>query len=321
MTTNASWPRRSSGIIYLRERLVAPALLLALTAIWGGSFSVSKFAIEAGVAPFGYALWQVVGAGAVVLFVSLLRRQRFAFTPRHIWFFAVTGLVGVAAPISSMYLAIGHIPAGLMAIIAASVPLFTYAITRTLRMEPLGWQRIGGIVLGFVGVLLILAPRAGLPLAGSTLWVGVAFLMPFFYAIGTTYTAQKRPNDTSALPLTVGMLLFAAVGLAPIVVVTESFYLPQFPLGSIELAIASQILISSLGYILFFELIRVAGPIYFSQVGYLVTVSGLFYAMWLLDERYSVWVWAGAAVLLIGVVLVNRNPGALTISARAETTS
>ena len=100
------------------------------------------------------------------------------------------------------------------------------------------------------------------------------------------------------------MLLFAALGLTPVVIATESFYVFQFPLGWIELAIGGQILIASLGYILFFEIIRLAGPVYFSQAGYLVTVSGLFYAMWLLGERYSVWVWAGAAVLLIGVALV-----------------
>lgn len=289
--------------------LLPLAILVVLSMLWGATFSISKVAIEAGVAPLGYALWQVIGAAVVLLLAHFLKRERLHIRPQHLFFWGVTGLLGVAAPISSMYIAIGHIPAGMMAIVAASVPLFTYALTGALRLERFSWYRIIGLSLGFAGAALLLAARAGLPGGGITLWIGVAFLMPFFYAVGTTYTARSRPAGSPTLPLTVGMLVFAAAGLLPIVIVTGNFYVPTYQVGPAELAIAGQIVVASLGYILFFKLIQIAGPTYFSQVGYLVTVSGLLYAMLLLGERYSLWVWAGAAVLMTGVALVNKAPG------------
>lgn len=298
--------------------LLPVGILLFLSALWGATFTLSKVAIAEGVPPLGYALWQVVGAGLVILIVTLVRHEPVALTREHIRFYGVTGLLGVAAPISAMYLTIGHVPAGVMAIVSASVPLFTYSLTRIFCIEPLNRRRVLGIAIGFAGVLLILLPRTSVPSSGTAFWVAAAFLMPFFYAVGTTYTGHRRPANTSAMPLTLGMLVFAAAGLFPVAILSESVYLPQESFGVAEFAIVGQIVIASLGYLLFFELIRIAGPVYFSQVGYLVTVSGLAYAMWLLDERYSAWVWIGAAVLLVGVALVARNPRSVAKVSRAS---
>ena len=52
---------------------------------------------------------------------------------------------------------------------------------------------------------------------------------------------------------------------------------------------------------------RIAGPVYFSQVAYLVTFFGIAIAMVVFDERYSVWHWVAFAVTVTGVILVNRT--------------
>ena len=51
---------------------------------------------------------------------------------------------------------------------------------------------------------------------------------------------------------------------------------------------------------------RNAGPVYISQVAYLVTFFGIAIAMGVFDERYSAWHWAAFAVTVAGVILVNR---------------
>ena len=47
-----------------------------------------------------------------------------------------------------------------------------------------------------------------------------------------------------------------------------------------------------------------AGAVFAAQVSYLVMGFGVVWAMLFLGERYSLWVWAAFAVMLIGLALV-----------------
>jgi drug/metabolite transporter (DMT)-like permease len=52
--------------------------------------------------------------------------------------------------------------------------------------------------------------------------------------------------------------------------------------------------------------------VFASQCSYIVTAAGLLWAMLLLGERFSPWVWAAVAVMLFGLSLVQpRNRQAI----------
>mgnify|MGYP006215978545 CR=1 FL=1 len=57
-------------------------------------------------------------------------------------------------------------------------------------------------------------------------------------------------------------------------------------------------------YATFVWLAARAGAVFSSQSSYIVTASGVIWAMLLLGERFSPWVWAAAAVMLLGISLV-----------------
>jgi len=63
--------------------------------------------------------------------------------------------------------------------------------------------------------------------------------------------------------------------------------------------------VSAIAFTLFFTLVRIAGPVYFSQVAYLVTIFGIAIALVVFGERYSVWHWVALGVTIYGVWLVN----------------
>ncbi|MGL6209808.1 MAG: EamA/RhaT family transporter, partial [Paracoccaceae bacterium] len=52
-----------------------------------------------------------------------------------------------------------------------------------------------------------------------------------------------------------------------------------------------------------------AGAVFASQTSYIVTASGVFWAMILLGERFSPFVWAAMAVMLVGLALVQPRDG------------
>jgi drug/metabolite transporter (DMT)-like permease len=57
---------------------------------------------------------------------------------------------------------------------------------------------------------------------------------------------------------------------------------------------------------MFFEVMRLAGPVFFSQTGFLVTLSGVFWGWFLFGETHSAYVWAAMAAIFLGLGLVTR---------------
>ena len=62
---------------------------------------------------------------------------------------------------------------------------------------------------------------------------------------------------------------------------------------------------SSAAYVLYFQIIRIAGPVYLSQVGYLVVTIGVVAGILIFDEQHSLWAWIGIGLMVSGLVLVN----------------
>jgi len=217
-------------------------------------------------------------------------------------FYAVCGLLGVAMPSLAMFSALDHISAGAMAAIAATVPLFTFALAAALRVETPTRRRLFGLALGFGGALTILAPRAALPGLGELGWACVAFVAPLGYAVGSVYTGFRRPPGVSPIALTVGMLAFAGGALTAAAVVRGEAYWPT-GVGAAEVAIAAQVVVSGFGYLLFFEIIRAAGPVFFSQSAYVVALAGMTWPWLLFGVRAEPGVLVAAGLILAGVAL------------------
>ena len=81
------------------------------------------------------------------------------------------------------------------------------------------------------------------------------------------------------------------------------------PWDRVDGAVLGMAAITGIAHIFMFELIRKAGPVLFSQVGYIVTVGGVFWGMVLFGERHSPWIWLALTLMFAGVALVNMRRG------------
>lgn len=274
--------------------LVGYGLLVSLT------FTLAKAALAAGVRPLGYAAWQTGGAGLLMAGVALARGVAIPRSPAALAFYAVCGFIGIAMPSIAMFTALEHIPAGTMAVIAAATPLCTFALTASLGAEPATRRRLFGLLLGLAGALAILGPRAALPGAGAFGWALLGFLAPLGYAAGSVYTGLKRPAGASPVALTVGMLICAGGALATLALIRGEAFRPA-AFGAAEAAIAAQIVVSGLGYLLFFEIIRIAGAVFFSQTSYVVALAGMAWPWLLFGESVQADMALAAALILAGI--------------------
>lgn len=258
------------------------AILILLGFIWGSGYTLAKYAMTNEVPPLGYAFWQSLGP-AFLLTIACALTSTFPLFRARFWpYFLVCGLIGIAIPNTNMYLIAKHIPAGLLAVIVNTVPLIVYPLALLTRQERFDSWRILALLLGLIGIFLILAPT-GQNLISA--WNLLAMVSPLAFALCSIYIAQKQPVELGALQAASGMLLAASLLLLPLVLANHAFYPLTPPFTVAKQVVLLEIVLSSIGYLLFFQLIRLAGPVFYSLVGCIVALTGLFWGFVVFHEQ------------------------------------
>ena len=288
-----------------RKLVLALAMLIGGGFTWGITFSLAKLVTEAGVHPFGLSWLNAALGAALLLPYCLLRFGGIPLGRAYLRLYVIAGTLGTAFPSCILFLAAARVPAGVLAIITSMVPLFTYGFALMVRIERLEWRRLLGILLGFMAMLLIVAPETSLPERAMAAWVLIALLAPLSYSTENVYIALRRPRASSSFALLCGMLLAGTALLTPLVWATDTWVPLWHPWTVIEWSMLLLILVNVMGYLVFLELIVLAGPLFAAQTGYLVTASGVFWGIIILAEEHSAWIWAALAVIFAGVALVN----------------
>jgi drug/metabolite transporter (DMT)-like permease len=158
-----------------RARLRSIAFLLVMGCAWGLTFSLAKIATEAGAHPFGLSLWQAFFGGLFLLALGLLSRRGRLLDRRHLGFYLVIGLLGSALPGVLFYYAAPKVPAGVLSISVATIPILTFGAALALRIDRATLVRAGGLLLGILAVLLIVVPETSLPSPDMVPWVLLAW--------------------------------------------------------------------------------------------------------------------------------------------------
>jgi drug/metabolite transporter (DMT)-like permease len=101
------------------------------------------------------------------------------------------------------------------------------------------------------------------------------------------------------------MNLFAAAILGIVGVPTGNMFMLDITNSLITVSIILLAIINATAFSVFVACIAVSGPLFASQVGYAVTLAGVFWGIALFDETHSMWVWASLVTMLVGLMLVS----------------
>ena len=274
-------------------------------AAWGLSFSLAKLVAIEGTTPIGIAFWQCLLAGLLLLGYVRYRGRPMVMTHPAIRLYIVIALLGTAIPSVCFYYAASRLPAGVLAITVTLVPILTYGLALLLRSEIFSARRLTGIMFGAVAIIFLVGPENSLPDRDSLIWVLLACFGSFCYAIETSYLAQRGTDDIGAIRLACGMNLFAAAILGIAAVPTGNMFMLDITNSLITVSIILLAIINATAFSVFVACIAVSGPLFASQVGYAVTLAGVFWGIALFGETHSMWVWASLVTMLVGLMLVS----------------
>lgn len=274
-------------------------MLLALAAIWGSSFMFIKVAVRE-VTPGEVVFFRVLtGTLALLPAVPFLGgwRSTWAGLRRDAGPLLLLGLFNAALPFWLLAWSEKRLDSGLAAVLQASMPLFTALFAYWFaRSERVTGARLWGVVIGFMGVLLLV----GVQPRGDVLSALAVLLTAMLYA-GSSVYAGVRLRATPAIVTSLGALGFATLATLPLGLTQLPGHTPSWKaIGSIAALGAVGL---SIAYLLFFTLIAAAGAPYAALVTYLVPALALMYGAVFLGEPVTASAVGGLLLILAGVAL------------------
>ncbi len=302
-----------------QNRLVGVALLLFMGVTWGLVISMSKIAALAGGHPVGLALWQVGVAGTMVFGMALALRQPPPMRADVIRFNLICGVTGVAFPAVALFFAALHLPAGIVAISFATMPLFTYLLSVVFRIEAGNARRLSGVVVGLIAMALLVFPETALPDSAMAPWVLLAIVASVSMSVENFVAGGFRPANVTSLQLSCGRQYGGAVILLPLALIGGTAVPLVEPWGAVQWAATANGIMSGIAYTCLLYVIRKSGPVFASQTAYLITLAGVGWGMLIFDERHSAYIWLALTLTLAGVALVSpRAPRATGLVGHAR---
>ena len=289
------------------SRLQVAVALGAVYLIWGSTYLAIRFAIDT-IPPFLMAGCRYLTAGVVLYGWSRLRG---APRPTRIqWRSAlILGAFLLLIGNGGVVWAEQRVHSGLAALLISTEPLWIVLLfwLQTGRKR-LDWRVMTGLVLGFIGLVLLVRPGAGAVNPLGAVALGLASLS---WAWGSLY-GQRAPLPSSPLATTgIQMLSGGALLLLASALTGEP--------ARFALAAVSAKSLMALGYLVVFGaivaftayvwLLRVASPVLVSTYAYVNPVVAVLLGWLFAGEPLTGKTLGAAAVILTGVALISSAQG------------
>lgn len=284
-------------------------LLLALGIMWGTSYAFIKLGVETLPTFTLIATRLLIGFGLLAT-VVVLARESLPRNPRIYAHLAVMAVINIVLPFSLITWAEQSVDSAIAAILNGAVPLLVIVLAAlTFHDEPITLNRLVGVVVGYVGVVVLVLPGLTAALGGSEFTGELALLgSTVAYAIGAVYSRRNVRGLRPMIPavLQVG---FAFVIVAILAFVFENPLSVSWNVDAVIAVLWLGLLGSGVAYLLNFRLLTRIGATATSQLAYLLPVVGIVTGALMFGETIDARVAIGTALILGGVALVNSRYG------------
>ena len=282
------------------------AMLLVLSVLWGGSFFFVGLAVRD--LPTLTIVVLRVGLAALVLWgvVAVLRRP-VPGDPRTWIAFLGMGMLNNVVPFGLIVWGQQTIGSGLASILNATTPLFTVAVAGLLLSdERMNGRKLTGIAAGFVGVVILVGPRA-LSGIGTDLLAQIACLgAALSYAFAGVFGRRFKRLGVDPIVVAAGQVSASTFVLAPLALIIDRPWSLSMPTPSTWWAILGlAVLSTALAYILYFQILQRAGATNLLLVTFLIPVSAITLGVLVLGEDLSGLEIAGMMLIGAGLLAID----------------
>ena len=268
---------------------------MALSVIWGVPYFFIKLAV-AEIPPVSVA-WARIALGAAVLLPVAWQRGVLRSARLHKGAICTFAFAELVVPFSLIAVGERWISSSLTGILIATLPLTVVLLAPLFGLnEPLGARRLVGLVVGFIGVVVLL----GIDTVGGLLgWAGVACILvsTVGYAVGPLIV-QRHLAGVDELGAVAASLAVATLVLLPGAAWSAPASVPSvLALTSI---LVLGVLCTALAMLLYFFLIAHAGAARAAVITYINPAVAVVLGVGVLHESFGTGAALGLVLILLG---------------------
>jgi drug/metabolite transporter (DMT)-like permease len=290
--------------------------VLAVMVVWAGNFIVVKDAITV-LPPVAFTFLRYGLASLALL--GLLRWTDGAIRLPRPETLRILLLGGLGFGIYQILWTVGlqTTSAGDSSLIIAATPVFTAVIAVLIGTDTLSPVKGFGILLSFLGVVLVIAAGVGLELTGSPIGYGLtlaaAICWATYTAVGARVLRRHSPLVLTTWATIGGTMVLAPIGIGQLVAPGAMGPEQAEALPQIVLAVAySGLLAAAFANVIVFNGVRLLGPTRITAMQSLTPAMAVVLAFIFLGEPIRAGQVIGGVIIVTGVALTRfgaRRPG------------
>jgi drug/metabolite transporter (DMT)-like permease len=226
-------------------------------------------------------------------------------------------VINIVIPFTLITWAEQSVASAIAAILNGAVPLLVIVLAALVFAdEPITLGRLVGVIVGYVGVVVLVAPGLAGALSGSEVTGEVALLgSTVSYAVGAVYARRNIKGLRPMIPA-VFQVGFAFLIVATLALLFEKPLAVAWNTNALIAVLWLGLLGSGAAYLIMFRLLGRIGATATSQLAYLLPVVGIVTGALMFNEAVDGRVIGGTALILGGVTLVNSRFGTRRIFGR-----
>ncbi len=298
-----------------KQEWIHLSLFLLLAVLWSGSFINIKIVVSQLPPVFCAMVRVLISLLCLSLLFSVMRKKVFVPTVGY-WRLWIAGFFAQALPFALLFFGERFIAPGLASIINSSVSIWALVFGAIFFRDVSQWTpiKVAGIVLGFVGIIIIFAPFIT---QGTNSLIGILSVlgMSISYAIGSLINQHvifkhvRVSSETNLFQQHLSSVVFLLVTSLTLETwpTWSTFY--TFKLLSAFLYLG--IMATGIAWMIYFYLLREWGAVRTTSVMYIVPVLAIFWDfvfLHLIPPKNEL---IGMVAILVGVTLIQwkRKPG------------
>ena len=284
------------------------ARLVAVPAIWGGTFVAGKHVVAV-MSPMMGSFARYVIAVVALLVAAFALEGGLPPLSRRQWIGTfILGLLGVFAYNLFFMGSLERLPASRAALIIALNPVITITISSLVLKERLSARRWLGVAIALLGVWIVISRGDIASIASAGLGAGELFMFAAVFS-WALYTIIGRKVLVGLTPLAAtnyaalwGTLMLACVAAPEF----SGLSAAQFDLSRVLALLYLGVCGTALAFVWYYISVKKLGTAVTSIFNNLVPVFGVLISVLLLGEHLLISMLIGGAIAIAGVMMVSR---------------
>ena len=281
-------------------------LLILLSAIWGGAFTLNKIALNTFTPEVIVAGRLISGSIFLVVLIYFLYKK-FTINISQLNYYLFMSLVGIVIPFIAIITGQKNIDSAMAGILMATMPISTILLSHIfLEDEKMNQQKFIGFVISFLGVFVLIY-RKDLFVNNS---ISETFESQLLVILGATLYAfaaiyGKKYKITDPLSASTGTILFATFFMTIYLIFIDQSN-PSYSVLFLDINILLLgILCTAIATIIYFQILQTEGASFLSIMNFLIPLWAILFGIIILEDQFSWNYIIGLIVILFGIKLAN----------------